>query len=216
MNNLDREIAELKQFIAELKEDRGAQKEKERRESWTKYTSLSIVFLAVLAAVASQWSGKYSGKTLVDLNNATYYQANASDQWGYYQAKSIKQNLYEVARDQIGATTANHSPAAGSDAVPLERNKILDDINAKIAKYEKEKAEIKETAEKLQRDRDKSRTDADQASAHGARMGSVVALYQISIALGSVCLLTKKKSLWYLSIFVGMLSTLLMFHVLAG
>src|ERR1035438_2056003 len=94
MNNigeLDKELAELKAFIADLKQDRAAQKEKEQREAWTKYTAVSLVFIAVLAAVATQWSGKYSGKVLVELNNSTYKQAQASDLWSYYRAKSIKQ-----------------------------------------------------------------------------------------------------------------------------
>src|ERR1043166_5424406 len=96
---LDKELAELKGFIADLKADRAAQKEKEKREGWTKYTSMSLVFIAVLAAVATQWAGKYSSRTLVELNNATFFQAEASDQWSYYQSKSIKQNLYESLRE---------------------------------------------------------------------------------------------------------------------
>src|SRR6266446_997094 len=102
------ELSELKGFIADLKADRAIQKEKEQRESWTKYTAVSLVFVAVLAAVATQWAGKYSSRTLVELNNATFFQAEASDQWSYYQAKSIKQNLYEalpeVAPKDAGAT----------------------------------------------------------------------------------------------------------------
>src|SRR3954468_3316402 len=96
---LDKELLELKGFIAELKADRTAQKEKEKRESWTKYTAISLVFIAVLAAIATQWAGKYSSRVLVELNNSTFNQAKASDQWGYYQAKSIKLNLYEVLRE---------------------------------------------------------------------------------------------------------------------
>src|SRR5215471_8159662 len=93
---LDQELAELKNFIADIKADRAAQKEKEKRESWTKYTSISIVFIAVLATVATQYAGKYSGRTLVELNKATFSQAKASDKWGEYQANSIKRNLYEA------------------------------------------------------------------------------------------------------------------------
>ena len=74
-SNLDKEIAELKTFISDLKQDRAAQKEKEQRESWTKYTAVSLVFIAVLAAIATQWSGKYSGKVLVELNDSTFKQA---------------------------------------------------------------------------------------------------------------------------------------------
>src|SRR5271154_6464119 len=99
MDSLENELNELKSFIADLKTDRAAQKEKEKRESWTKYTSMSIVFIAVLAAIATQWSGKFSGRTLVELNSATFNQASASDKWGEYQANSIKRNLYETIHD---------------------------------------------------------------------------------------------------------------------
>src|SRR5271154_7225848 len=101
MDSLENELNELKSFIADLKTDRAAQKEKEKRESWTKYTSMSIVFIAVLAAIATQWSGKYSGRTLVELNNATFHQAKATDQWSYFQANSIKQNLYESIKELL-------------------------------------------------------------------------------------------------------------------
>lgn len=209
-SNLDAEIGELKQFIVDLKEDRQAQKEKEKREAWTKYTSLSIVFLAVLAAVASQWAGKFSGKTLVSLNNATFYQSKASDQWSFYQAKSIKQNLYEVERDQIGGSIAEDKGAknAGNDLEPGLGKKI-ENLNGKIAKYEKEKAEIKTAAEKLEAQREEARQEADTATKNGGRMGSIISLYQISIALGSVSLLTKKKPLWFISLGLGILATVL-------
>src|SRR5947209_17695015 len=101
MDSLQKELAELKGFTAELKADRAAQKEKEKREAWTKYTSLSLVLLAVLAAVATQWGAKFSSRTLVNLNDATFNQAQATDEWSYYQSKSIKQNLYEMGRDQL-------------------------------------------------------------------------------------------------------------------
>ena len=52
MNDLQKEIAELKSFIADLKADRAATKEKEKREAWTKYVSLSVVIIAVIAAIA--------------------------------------------------------------------------------------------------------------------------------------------------------------------
>ena len=54
MNELQTEINELKEFILDLKADRAATKEKEKRESWTKYVSLTIVIIAVIAAIAYQ------------------------------------------------------------------------------------------------------------------------------------------------------------------
>ncbi len=195
--NLDKEIAELKEFIADLKQDRAAQKEKERREAWTKYTAVSLVFIAVLAAIASQWSGKYSGKVLVELNDSTFKQAQASDQWSYYQAKSIKQNLYESIRE-LAAKTPGTNGGPGKQA--------LEAFNAKVAKYDSEKAEIKQKAEQLEKERDAARAAATSASEHGGGMGLAIAIFQISIALASICMVTKKRPLWYVSLVLAALA----------
>ena len=197
MDTLQKELEDLKNFIADLKADRSAQKDKEKREAWTKYTSLSIVLIAVLAAVAMQWSAKYSSRVLVALNDATFDQAKASDQWSYYQAKSIKQNLYEVARDQL--------PKA-SEAPDSAATRQLDGFNAKIAKYEQDKNQIQADAKKLEEQRDQARQSALIASQLGSRMGLAVSIFQISIAMGSICLVVKKKPLWYLSLLLDCLA----------
>jgi uncharacterized protein DUF4337 len=204
VNQLDKELIELKGFIGDLKADRAAQKDKEKREAWTKYTSLSLVFIAVLAAVATQWAGKYSGRTLVELNNATFYQAAASDQWSYYQAKSIKQNLYEGLHE----LAPKDPPANGATAGPS-----ADTFTKKSAKYEKEKEEIKKGAEDMEKKRDAARAAATRASQHGGGMGTAIAVFQISIAMGSICLVTRKKSLWYLGLALAVLALLQMVHV---
>jgi len=198
MNGLDKEIAELKEFVAELKLDRAAQKEKEKRESWTKYTSMSIVFIAVLAAVATQLAGKYSGRTLVSLNHATFAQAKASDAWGEYQANSIKRNLYETMRD----STAKSSAGGGADAGKQEEA-----FKSKVAKYEQRQADAKKQADDLEKDRDKFITAAADSTSHGGNMGSIVSYFQISIALGSICLVAKKKWLWYVSMLLAAVAT---------
>ncbi len=89
MDDLAKEIAELKQFIVELKADRAAAKEKEKREAWTKYVSVTVVFIAVLSSIASQWAGKYGARTEAN-------ELHAFDQWNYYEALSIKQHTDEI------------------------------------------------------------------------------------------------------------------------
>ncbi len=200
---MDKELADLNGFIAELKADRAAQKEKERREAWTKYTSMSLVFIAVLAAIATQWAGKYSSRVLVDLNNSTFNQAKASDQWSFYQAKSIKENLYEALGEL---------PSKSGDAATTQSP---ENFKAKVAKYEKEKAEVKKEAERLEALRDEARVAATEASSHGSGMGTAIAVFQIAIAMGSICLVTKKRSLWYLSVALAVAATAMMVHVWA-
>src|SRR5580658_725907 len=123
MDDLKSELNELKQFIAELKADRAATKEKERREAWAKYVSLTVVVFAVIASIASQWAGSYSSKTQLA-------QAQASDKWNYYQAQSVKQHMFELTSSQL--------PKSGGESEIAGAKK---DFDAKIAVYEKRKAE---------------------------------------------------------------------------
>jgi hypothetical protein len=194
MDNLASELAELKGFIADLKAERAAQKEKEKRESWTKYTSISVVFIAVLAAVASQWAGKYSGRMMVELNDATFHQAEATDQWSYYQANSVKENLYESIQELAPKDTGDAGEAQAA-------------FKAKIDKYEAGKKDSKDKAEALEKQRDTARASASDASKHGGGMGLAVAVFQISIAVASICLVTKKKWLWHASLLLALAAT---------
>jgi hypothetical protein len=180
MDQLQEEIAELKQFIIDLKADRAATKEKERREAWTKYVSLSVVVIAVLAAIATQWSGKYSSRTQMS-------QAQASDQWSFYQAKSIKQHLVESSLAQA-ARVGNTNEAE----VAHWMKKLREDAT----RYDKEKAEIKLKAEELEKTR-------DDASRRSGRLGMAISCFTVGIATASICLVTKRKPLWFLALLLS-------------
>ena len=195
------DLDELKQLVAELKADRAAQKEKEKRESWTKYVSLTLVCIAVLAGLATLKGGGFSTRTLKEMNEATFNQAEASDQWAFYQAKSIKQNLYEIQLDQANAAAV---PNVGQ----------VEKLKAKVEKYEREKAEIMAGAKKFEVVRDTARQMATSAAEHSKRMGTAITLFQVAIALGGVCLIVKKKPLWIASGILGALATAEMIHVL--
>lgn len=202
MEVLEKELGELKLFIADLKTDRAAQKEKEKREAWTKYVSMSIVFIAVLAAIATQRAGKYSSATLAELNHATFYQALASDKWSYYQANSIKQNLYEALHDQSpkDAVVANGTDTAKREEI----------FNAKVNKYKTTKSQTETEARELEAKRDKAQLAATDSSKHGGGMGMAVSIFQISIAMGSICLVTKKKWLWHVALLLALGATVQM------
>jgi hypothetical protein len=194
MNELQTEIAELKEFIAELKNDRAATKEKEKREAWTKYVSLSIVIVAVIAAIAAQWGGKYSSRVLSQLNDATFYQTQASDQWAFYQAKSIKLNSYEIAQRALSLSA---SPADANAA------KAIADYKDKVATYRKEQEDIKAKAQEFEAKRDAARNAATVASGKGGKMGMAISFFSVAVALASICLVTKKKPLWFISLILA-------------
>ncbi len=194
-------LDELKGLVATLETDRRVQKEKEKREAWTKYVSLSMICLAVLAAIATQRGASHSSATMKQLNEATFNQAEASDQWAFFQAKGIKQSIYEQERDRLNAI-------GNPDA------KVLASVTSRIDRYEKEKKDITIEAKKLEAKRDEARAAATLAADRGREMGLATTIFQIAIALGGVCLVVKKRWLWYFSMGTGVLAAVQMVKVL--
>src|SRR3954462_12174055 len=87
--------------------------------NWISWVALSTAILAVLAAIAGLLSGKHA-------NEAMMSQIESSDQWNFYQAKSIKASV-------LDAKISLSSSPNESDTQKRER-------------YEKEQDEIKAEA----------------------------------------------------------------------
>src|SRR6266566_3862358 len=75
-------------------------------ETWISWVALSTAILAVLAAIAGLLSGKHA-------NEAMMSQIEASDQWGYYQAKSVKASVLD-AKLRSQPRLANPTPPSAS------------------------------------------------------------------------------------------------------
>jgi hypothetical protein len=193
MNELQNQLNELKEFIVDLKADRAATKEKEKREAWTKYVSLTVVIIAVIAAIAGQWGGKYSSRVLTQLNNATFFQTQASDQWSFYEAKSVKQKTYEIASD-----TLQHDALTDPNVAALIKT-----YHSQIATYKDEQKKISDTAKDYEKQRDDSRKIADISSAKGGKMGLAIQFFSVAVAVASICLVTKRKPLWFMSMLLS-------------
>src|SRR3569833_2323440 len=97
----DNQLSELHSLVAEIRADHEEVKRKEKANAWTKYVSLSMIFLAVLATIAANKGGGYSSTTMKQLNEANFFQAGASDQWAYYLAKGVKQSITAHALERF-------------------------------------------------------------------------------------------------------------------
>ena len=84
------------------------------RERWISWVALSTAILAVLAAIAGLLSGRY-------VNEAMMNQIEASDQWNYYQAKSIKAAVLDAKMSLVGAP--NESDQSNAIATRKSRKK---------------------------------------------------------------------------------------------
>ena len=137
---------------------------------WISWVALSTAILAVLAAIAGLLSGMHA-------NEAMMSQIQASDQWGYYQAKSIKAAILE-------AKTTLASEATDKD-------------KEKAAQYQEEQAEIKREAEHKQAEA--------KANFHKHEVfARSVTMFQIAIAIAAISALTRKRRFWFVSLVFGL------------
>jgi hypothetical protein len=138
-------------------------------ETWISWVALSTAILAVLAAIAGLLSGQH-------VNEAMMNQIEASDQWNYYQAKSIKASVLDAKMSLAGA--------------PNESDR------AKYDRYEKEQEEIKSEAEHKEAAA-KSNFHKHEVFARG------VTMFQIGIAIAAISALTRKRKFWIVSLLFG-------------
>jgi uncharacterized membrane-anchored protein len=127
-----------------------------------------VAISTALIAVLAAISGLMAGH---HSNEALIQQIKASDQWAYYQAKGIKAEIKSIS--------INGQP----DAAAVER-------------YKKEQEEIKQRAEKAEK-------ESDAHLEHHVRLAGSVTLFQIAIAISAIAILTRKKMLWYGSLLIA-------------
>ena len=149
------------------------EKAEEKKERWTMLLALSTAFMAVLAAFAGLLAGHHANEALIE-------RVKASDQWNFYQSKNLKQEIAATS-DQI-----LHALSAGK----LTGNEPVPDHSKDIARYEKEKEEIKKTAQEAEH----------ESEAHLSKhvpLSRAVTAFQIAIAISAIAVLTRRKNLWY-------------------
>ena len=152
--------------------------------NFTMMVALSSALIAVLAAISALMAGHYANESMIE-------QIKSSDQWSFYQAKSIKASVVQAKADILAGL--GH---------PLH-----EDDKAKKVQYEEEKKEITKKA-----------TELEKESHHHLNQHQVLArtvtLLQISIALSAIAVLTKKKFLWYFSLLGGTAGLLILVQAL--
>jgi Na+/glutamate symporter len=131
--------------------------------------------IATVGAIFAYMAGATQANAGLYKNNAAIKKTEASNQWNYYQAKSSKQNLAELA---LSLQTAADRQAF---------------YQAEVARYDKEKKEIKVVADKLEAEaKDWDRQSDEQMHQHHRWAQATTAL-QIAIAMSAIALLTKRN-----------------------
>lgn len=160
------------------------------KQPFDKKVAVTMAIIAAMLAVDGVMAHQLTTEELL-------LQQKASDQWSYYQAKSIRRYNSEVASDVLKGM---HSEASEPFAEKYKKN---------VEKYKEESDEVGKEAKNFEAE---SRLKGDQA--HRLDYGEV--FLEIGIVFASLAILTKRSLIWYASIgstLVGLAIALSMFLV---
>ncbi len=143
-------------------------------ESRAGMIAVATAVLATIGALFAYMGGATQANAGLYKNNAAIKKTEASNQWNYYQAKSSKQNMAELALVLVA-----EDKRAG--------------FQEEVARYKKEKAEIKAGAEKLEAESAEWDRQSDTQLHLHHRWAQATTALQISIALAAIALLTRRK-----------------------
>jgi Na+/glutamate symporter len=136
--------------------------------------AVTTAVLATVGALFGYMGGATQANASLYKNNAAIKKTEASNQWNYYQAKSSKQNLAELA-------------------LQLVAEEKKPDVRKEIDRYKSEKAEIKEGAEKLELESREWDNQSEQQMHLHHRWAQATTALQVAIALAAITLLTRRK-----------------------
>jgi hypothetical protein len=141
------------------------------------YIAIFTAVLASIGAIVSYQGGATQNEAMLYKNEAVLLKTQASDQWNFYQSKSTKVHLMELA----------------SDMAPKEKS---DYYKSKIDKYEEDKADIKKKAEALEQKSDEINKKSNELMVPHHKLAQAMTLIQIAISLASITVLTRKRWLF--------------------
>jgi hypothetical protein len=157
----------------------------EPKAAWLNWLAITTIIFSACATLSTFKGGGYSTK-------AVLAQTNASNQWAYFQAKSVKQHTCELQHDafELQLMQVSDSNLARNYRVKLA------DLDKDIGRYDREKGQISDSAKALEQ----AKVDFQK---HSGRFGLSVVYLQVAIMFSALAALIKQKYVWVLGVLVG-------------
>jgi hypothetical protein len=131
--------------------------------------------MAVIAAVFGSLETTAASNAVVARSDAAIRQGEATDLWGYFQAHSLKRNMYEIAAEQSGVD------------VGRLRAKAQTHVNEEATLQTKANAKEAEVAHQV-------------ALSESAMLTYATNIVHLAIAIASISIVIRRRWLWVASL----------------
>lgn len=147
----------------------------EARDRFEKTVAISIAVVAVFLSWISNRGDDAKTNAIVKTNEAT-------NKWGHFQSKSIKERLIAAALE-----LESNRKGAAADGDPHSR--LPASLRNEVERYRNEKAALEQEAENLQ-------AQAARNLRINDRCGTGSLLLQVAIVIASMAILARSRSFW--------------------
>jgi hypothetical protein len=146
--------------------------------------AITIAILAVVAAGVGSLETIETAAMIGAKNDAVLLQDKATDTWAFYQAKSIKKNMYQIA-----------AAAGGASA---------DDFKQQAKRNGDDEQQLQSQGNALETQRDAKLEESERHERRHARLTVAVTLLQISIAIATIAIVRRgARWPWYVALALG-------------
>jgi hypothetical protein len=151
--------------------------------------SITIAILAVIAATVGSLETLETADAIGDKNAAVLLQNKATDTWNFYQAKSVKKNLYAIA-------AASPGPAA-------------DGFKKQAEKYGTDEQELFSKGTALEDQAEEKLRDSEQHENRHHILTVAVTLLHVAIAIATIAIIVRgQRWPWYAALALGVLGSI--------
>lgn len=159
----------------------------EAEDAFQKRVALSIAIMAVILSFIGNRGDNAKTDAIIKTNEA-------SNKWGYFQAKSIKGQMSRMEAELLASLSG--------ETLAEKSAKLIEKLKADSERYDSEKAEIKTEAEHLA-------TEAQQQSEINDKCDRASLFLQIGVVICSVAILSGWKPFWLIGVGLGIVGTVI-------
>jgi hypothetical protein len=163
--------------------------------------AMTMAMIAAALACVAMLSHRTHNETIQSQIHANDNLTEASNQWGYFQAKKNRQYMFDVNAKVLAILAKDMKDSSAKE----EAAGLIEDLKKDVARYEKDVEKIEDDAKKLT---DKAK-DFDKEAVHAHHMSNRFDLGELGVELAlvfcSLAVLTKRKPFWYSGVVVGVI-----------
>ncbi len=165
-----------------------ASEARHEQDAFTGRVSILVAIIAVVTAATSSIENTETAGAITDFSRAVLAQDKATDQWNFFEAKSLKRNMLEIAGAQGGPAAAGFTKKAEKEAA--------------------DQAAAQEKAKAFEEQRDKALESSERHERRHHRLAIAATLLEIGIAISTIAIITRRHWPWLLSAILGAVGVL--------